>query len=238
MGHMIRIVVTAVAGFILAVILLFLFVALCQTIGLPDWIFILGAFGLLFGTPIALCLYVEKRGIRKRTKAAESLGFTFLEDYEDELLRNTLSMFPTFANRGGTAIRNIFKTSVDGVDVSIFDYSYATFPKIPWWLWFFVFVRGLPFCPAIRNQTIVLIKSWGFIFPQFFLRLRSELRKWDYAELNISNEVPTSVEFSRKYCLRGADPDRIREIFSKEVMSYYMQHKGLHTETWGEMILV
>ncbi|MEA3226539.1 MAG: hypothetical protein U9Q07_11365, partial [Planctomycetota bacterium] len=230
--------VIVLAGLLYVLIVSPLLVILGEATGIPHRIQGQMMLGLAFGFPVALYYYLEKRRDRNRALAAKLLGFSLLEQHDTDDLGRSLNALPTFRNNIEATISNHFRTSLDHVKVSIFDYLYLTVPRMPWWAWFPLMFRPAPCVPAMRWQTVVLSTSSDLTFPEFSLHLRSEVRKEGRIRADIGDEVLMPPEFFKKYSLRGFDKERIHAFFSPEIVSYYLRNDGLHTEAVGTSLVV
>jgi len=229
-----------VAGFLLAVILAMICVGIGQAVGVPDGILTVGMFAIFFGVPVLVYYRVEKTRDSKRREAVRAEGFTCAPK-SDEALRNELKAFPTFSMRVGGHLRNHFKASRDGVELSTFDFTFTAVPDMPWWGqwlgWTFL-PKGMVFTIRARAQTVVLCRCSRMILPQFFLRLRRVIPAEGTLQANLGEEVLMPPEFSKTYCLMGVDRESVREVFSPEVVAHFLQRGDRHAAGMGNRLIV
>ncbi len=223
---------------ILAVVVTMIVVGVAQAVGLDeapgfDLVMIL----MLCGGPLGFYFGVKAAKARKRSKAAQTKGFELSTD-SDEDLRRRLTVFPAFSRPSGKVVGDRFRIAKDGVDVTVFDYSYMSVPNMSGLFLLLAWLRGgMPARP--RCETAVLCQCQSVILPQFFLHSRKIVRQEERAfEQSLGEEVLMPPEFFKKYSLRGFSTDRIRPLFTLEVVSYYLKQKGFHTEGMGDMLIV
>ena len=235
-----RIFLVVVAGFLLAVILGMICIGIGEAVGVPHGILVLIFLVLLVGVPVALYYRLEKARDRRHKKAVQAEGFTCAEEPEEDL-RSELKAFPTISMRAGGGLRNHFKTSRDGVELSIFDFIFAAVPDMPWWAWWLGFSflpKGIVFTIQPRAQTVVLCRCSRMILPQFFLRLRRVISAEGTLEADLGEEVLMPPEFFKKYSLMGVDPESVREVFSPELVAHFLKRRNLHAAGMGNRLIV
>ncbi len=191
---------------------------------------------IMFSVPLALYIAVKKREVRKRVDATAAAGFV-PSDIADDDLRRKLSVFPMFSQPSGRISKNRFRLCAEGVETLVFDYSYVSVPRIGFWL--LLVPKAGATAVRYRSQTVLLCEREDVIFPQFSLRLRTAVRQETQEfEDSASEDVLIPSEFSKKYALRGFEVQRIRALFTREVVSYCMAHRGLQADGAGRVLAV
>ncbi len=227
-----------VAGLLLSLVVTMIVVGVAQALGLdetPGFDFVMML--IMLGGPFGFYFGVKAAKARKRSKAAQTKGLE-LSTESDEDLRQRLTVFPAFSRPFGKMAADRFHIARDGVDVTIFDHFYTTMANVPGVLlllaWQYVWMAL-----RCRSETAVLCRCKGMIFPQFSLHARKIVRREQGVfEQSPGEEVLMPPEFFKKYSLRGFSTDRIRPLFTPELVSYYLQQKGLHTEATGNLLIV
>jgi hypothetical protein len=233
-------VLVLVALFVGVVVVSFALGVIINALGVPGSVWVWPMFAVWFAGPIVLYWRYTKRQDRKRQRKARRAFQAATEAVSGEDLRHWLKPFPTFSGRVSNTTLGLFRTHVDGTEVSVFDYSFTSIPKI---------LRWAPLLPLIprgacllfirsRRQTVVLCRRQEIALPQFFLHRREAIAKEGIFSLDLGSEVLLPPEFSPGYLLRGPGPDRMCEIFTPEILSHYMQRGTLHTEAMGDTFLV
>ena len=221
-----------VGGVLLATVIAMVFTGVVQAVGVASGpAYSLALLLIFFGVPIALYYGVRATKARERTRVAQANGLTLTAE-PDENLRRCLTVFPAFSRPSGKMVGDRLGVVRDGVDVTVFDYSYMSVPNT------FGLLLG-SFAAHPRLETAVLCRCQGMIFPQFSLHSRKIVRgEQGVFEQSPGEEVLMPLEFFKKYSLRGISTDRIRPLFTPELVSYYLQQRGLHTEATGNLLIV
>ncbi len=226
--------------FVVVVVVSLALAVIVNMLGVPPNSCFWPMFVVWFVGPIVLYWRYAKRQDRKRQRKARRAFQPAAEAISAKDLRHWLDPFPTFATRAASTTLGLFRTRVDGTDVSVFDSSSVSLPKIVPWLALLPIPR-LPLLLLFRSkrQTVVMCRRQGTSFPQLFLHRREAIaRERILFARDLGPEVLLPPELSREYVLRGVDPDRIRGIFTPEILSQYMRHNTLHAEAMGDTLLV
>ncbi len=178
--------------------------------------------GIIFA--IAAIIIVVRYYSRKRTEALQaasaSLGFSFTKTTDGTLLQS-LTPFHLFSRGHSKKIWNVMTGSDNGVDVKIFDYRYTT---------------GGGKSSHTARQTVLLFRS-NMKLPFFTLQPENVFHKigkiFGYQDI----DWDSYPEFSKQYLVRSSDEPACREIFSKDVIEYYEQRKGIYTEAGNDILL-
>jgi hypothetical protein len=119
----------------------------------------------------------------------------------------------------GRQIENAIKGSVNGFQVSVFDYTYyVTFST-----------------RKIRKQTVVVIDSPRLCLPLFSLQPKGKRSLFNTFGNGI--DVSSNPSFSNKYLILGKDEIRIKQIFDKKAISHFDTIEGFTVEGGGSRIL-
>jgi len=166
-------------------------------------------FAALFVAVIAGIWAIKKALDRKRTRAlsdaAAEIGFTFCgEDWTDKshapLLETAL-----FGKGHGHRFRNIMTSDRAGFRVSLFDYSFTV---------------GGGRNQQTYTQTVATFSKDDASLPYFELRPANLFDKaWD-AVTHKNIHFDTDSEFARRYVLQGALPEKVRELFTRGLVSF------------------
>lgn len=128
-------------------------------------------------------------------------------------------------NGYGRQIENAFKGVMNGVQVSVFDYTYFN-------------TFGFGTSGKMPKQTVVMLESPRMNLPLFSLRPKNKgfFNKMGDA-LNEHINFPSDSIFTRKYLLYGHDEPRIKQIFDAQVLSYFDATEGINVEGGGSRLL-
>jgi hypothetical protein len=162
----------------------------------------------------------QERRERLRS-AARDLGFSFSLE-SDPRLPKSLGHFHLFSQGRSKRISNVMSKAMADIDVTIFDYKYTT---------------GSGKHSDTRNQTVVLFESERLQLPSFALRPEHLFHKLAGAMGYQDIDFDAFPEFSQTYLLQGYDEERIRSLFTDEVLSYYARHTDLCTEGDEQQLL-
>ena len=151
---------------------------------------------------------------KKLEDFAEQMGMKFSEK-GDSALRESLSLFDLFS-RSGVKITNVLYGDSEQLGygeefkVRILECSYV--------------VASGEHSTKTIVQTVIYFRSPQLSLPRFGVRpeewhhkLRSKL---GYQDIDFESH-PTAVEFSKKYLLRGKDEQKIRALFTDEVLAFF-----------------
>jgi hypothetical protein len=229
-----------IAGFMLTVVVTVILAGILDAIGVPAAIWAWPVIGAWLIIPIVLYWRYTRIRDRRRERAARRTWRSTAETIARADLGHRLDPFPTFSKRIGSATHGLFSTKADGAEISVFDFAFTSIPKILPWVLSLPIVPWQPLLLLIRSrkQTVVLCRRPGVALPQFFLHLREAIAKQGIFDQDLGQEVPLSTDLSGKYLLRGAHPDRLRELFVPEILSYYSERGVLHTEATGDCFIV
>lgn len=175
---------------------------------------------VLAGVGVIISIWALGRALgRKRTQALEEaavrMGFTFGGDEWPDKGRAPMLETALFGKGHGHEVKNIAFGGAAGFRASVFDYT---------------FIEGTGRNSQRYTQTVATFSKDRASLPYFELHEASTWdRAWDVvAHKNIHLE--TAPEFSRRYVLRGALPDKVSELFSPALISFV---EGLDTkEKW------
>jgi hypothetical protein len=165
--------------------------------------------------------FQEKKRNEGLAAVAEKLGLPFFPSGDPALI-DELSKFELFTQGRSRKISNMLHGETDEVRVGIFDYQYTTGSgknSHTWW------------------QTVIYFCSPELNLPHFAMRPEHLFHKigglLGYEDLDFESHPI----FSRKYLLRGSDPDRIRVLFRDEILTYFEDQKGVSVEGNGNQII-
>ena len=184
------------------------------------WAIPLVIIGLILG---GLFFLHERKTGKQRSKKfkdlAEQMGMEFsVEDEWD--IGASLSAFDLFS-QSGVKITNVLHGDSEQLgygeefEVTVLECTYAIGED------------------AQVNQTVIYFRSPQLSLPRFGVRpeewhhkLRSKL---GYQDIDFESH-PTAVEFSKKYLLRGRGEQKIRALFTDEVLAFFAGQDKLCVE--------
>jgi hypothetical protein len=175
---------------------------------------ILVFFVIIILAVIALIAYGFAQA-RKRTAAlqvaAQEIGFTF---EGDDWINSTLTpMLGTalFKRGSGGRFSNIMTGSFTGLKTSLFDYSYTI---------------STGKSASTITQTVAAYTQ-GRSLPLFEMRPEGFLDRIGDAFVHNDIDFDSNPEFSRRYLLRGPEPEKIRALFTPALLTFF---EGFNTE--------
>lgn len=165
-----------------------------------EYIFILVIVVNLFGI-LMLVYRMRKEQARSESlkQMSRRLGLIFTLSSEGEF-------FEGFKLYQGGPVRNLLEGRLDGGEVKIFGYSYTS---------------GSGENSQTINSTVLLLENSHLDLPDFFCRPESF---WEKKLFHKDEDIDFSdePEFSKAYYLTGEDEERIRQMFSHEVMNFFV----------------
>ena len=192
---------------------------------------------VVVGLLIAAVVYPILSGLRRRYESkrseavrtvALSLGMSF-EDGRDIDAMNLFGPFRLFSEGDEKKVRNCMSGTIDGVDVTTFEYEYT--------------LAGSE-SSSILRQTVAVFRSNKLSLPVFELRSRERTivrsPKIVRALLFGKDEginFDTHPAFSKSYVLLGKDESVLRKLFSHSVLEYFASHKVLSVEGIDEQLI-
>ena len=158
---------------------------------------------------------------RKRSQALEviasSMGLSFRK--KEKLPQDVKAARFHLFSQGASNIQNVMYARVEGIDISLFGYSYA---------------KGR----SRYNQTVAVFCSESRTLPNFDLRPEHVFhrigRVFGYQDIDFE----THPQFSSNYLLRGEDENAIRKIFTYDILAFFSNNTGLSVEARGNRLLV
>ncbi len=171
----------------------------------PEWV----PFGAAGVVVIAIVIAISAARARKRTEAltrvAQEVGFSFegnkwSDPGQSRDLKTTL-----FRKGNSRSFRNIMTGSSAGLPVTLFDYS---------------FVVSSERSSHTTSQTVAAFSKRELLLPEFELEPAGIMKKIGDALLHKGIRFDSHPDFSHRYLLRGAEEERIRELFTPGLLSY------------------
>lgn len=162
------------------------------------------------GVLAAVVIFIVIRQIqaKRRTKAlialAPRIGFTFEGDDWSDPTRAPRLQMPLFDRGHGQKFRNIMTGRFAGFDTSLFDYWYTT---------------GGGKSSRTWTQTVVAFTQ-DLWMPVFELRPEGVLDRVAEVFAHKDIDFDSNPEFSHRYLLRGAEVDRVRELFAPPLLTF------------------
>jgi hypothetical protein len=163
---------------------------------------------------------IQWRRDKKRTEALANLAVRFGMQF----LGHAPVGFKVnlFTLGHGSQARNVMKGEIDGLTVSLFDYTYVT---------------GHRKSRRDHRQTVVGLSLPTLSLPPFLLmpenivyRIASALGWHDI-------DFPEAPNFSKRFLLRGAQEHAIRAAFNPGVLDFFERHPGVSAEGSGSQLI-
>lgn len=175
----------------------------------------------IFVAIFAFGYYYEKKRTTAFREAAETMGLSFNEQGDSDLLTR-LQIFQLFQAGRSKKIRNMVFGDTGDVKLGVFDYQYTT---------------GHGKNSKTSKQSVLYVESSLLNAPNFALSpqhfFHSIASFFGYQDINFD----THPKFSSDYILRGADEEGIRQFFQAAVLDYFEQHRGITVEANGGHLL-
>ncbi len=89
-----------------------------------------------------------------------------------------------------------------------------------------------------RRATAACVASDALKLPQMSLRPEGFLDTLRALVGQEDIDLAGYPAFSRRYYLKGMQEKRIRLLFNRELVQFFMQHRGLSTDAWGHVLLI
>jgi hypothetical protein len=167
----------------------------------PVWAFVL----LVACVAMAVWILSSIRA-KKRTQAlqevAQQIGFNFADRDQSGTPQVGTALFSKGSSR---RFRNIMNGSFAGFQTSLFDYSYTTSNGKNSSTW---------------TQTVAVFKQETQM-PLFELRPEGFLDRVGEVFVHRDIDFDSHPEFSRRYLLRGADEQAVRELFTPALRTFF-----------------
>ena len=157
------------------------------------------------------------KGSEQRTKEfkriSEQLGMTFSARVKGRAKDQATPPLPLFREGRSRVVTNMLHGDsellgfAEEFEVRIFAYGFARQQQ-----------------DQHRMQSVICFQSPQLNLPKFQLRPEEWLHKigskLGYQDIDFESH-PTAVEFSKKYLLRGKDEQKIRALFTDEVLAFF-----------------
>ena len=174
---------------------------------------------------ISAIIFLVWRAAKKRSEAfaqcAQKMGFNFREDGSEIIAQ--LAHCHLFSQGRSREVYNVIEGTEGICKIAVFDYRYTT---------------GSGKNSSTTSQTVVWIQADGLHVPNFQIRPENFFHKiggmFVYQDIDIE-EYP---EFSKKYILRGAIEEDVREAFSEAVIKYFEEHTWSSAESESDSIFI
>jgi hypothetical protein len=168
-------------------------------------------FSWFFGAAVVAVivgLIVSQIQARRRTAAlqatAKEMGFIFEgEDWSDQAQSPQLGTV-LFERGGGGRFKNIMSGTAAGFKTSLFDYSYTV---------------GGGKSSRTYTQTVAAF-SQDLSLPLFEMRPEGFVDRIADAIVHKDIDFESHPEFSRRYLLRGPEPEKVREFFTPALLTF------------------
>jgi len=165
---------------------------------------------VLAGVGIIVAIWALGKALgRKRTQAladaAVRIGFVFGGEEWPDKGRAPVLETALFGRGHGHEVKNILAGSAAGFRTSLFDYT---------------FIQGTGRNSQRYTQTVATFSKDGAYLPYFELRPANLLsRAWD-AVAHKDIRFDANPEFAQRYVLRGALPEKVRDLFTPGLISF------------------
>jgi hypothetical protein len=132
-----------------------------------------------------------------------SNGFTFEEDDWSDRAQSPQLGTVLFERGGGGRFKNILTGTASGFKTSLFDYSYTV---------------GGSKSSRTYTQTVAAF-SQDRRLPRFEMRPEGFVDRIADAVVHKDIDFESHPEFSRRYLLRGSEPEKVRELFTPALLT-------------------
>jgi hypothetical protein len=174
---------------------------------------------------IALSRYLTRKRGREFEQAAMQMGFAYqLEDKPIEPADE--ARFHLFSQGHGRKFRNVARGGCSAGEVVLFDYQYTVGSG----------KNSHTYC-----QTVALFRWPGTSLPGFTLAHERWWHKVGTAFGYQDLDFDSNPEFSRRFLLRGADEEAIRQFFTPPVLAFFESRDSAEAWTWegaGDKLLL
>ena len=189
-------------------------------------VFVAVLLALAVAALVSTLVYVTRRATANRRagfgRVANQAGWSFSAD---TVAPETLGVgeFPLFTHGRARKAQNVMRMSGGGPQVSVFDYRYTV---------------GAGQHQHTVTQTVVHV-STPVPLPPFVLSQENILHKIGGVLGYHDIDFDSSPEFSKKYLLRSKEAEeRVRDVFTPSVRSYFEQREPLSVEGGADGVLV
>ena len=175
---------------------------------------------------IIVWVQYEKQRTKEFKQVAEEMGFIFYPKGDDTQLRigvtARLSDFHLFSQGRSRKIRNMLHGVSEQLEVGIFGYQYTT--------------GGGQSSDTVR-QSVIYFRSPELNLPQFALRPENLFHNiggvFGYQDIDFDSHP----QLSKKYLLRGNDEQKVRQLFTTEVLGFFEGQDGVSTDGGGDQLI-
>ena len=176
----------------------------------------------LAGLSVALSKLSEKRRAKDLAAAANRLGFSYQKKVDPMAVMPSGS-FVLFRKGDSRSCANVMWQKVDGFAVTHFDFLYTV---------------GFNNSARDCSQTVTMFQTSRLNFPGFFLTSKGFFEKIDDALRGNSINFTDFAIFSKSYLLRSENEERIRWLFSEDILHFFEAHLGYTVEAWQNTLIV
>jgi hypothetical protein len=190
---------------------------------IQDLLYILGAaaFIVLFVEALRFDLRKEKKRTEALANLASRFGMQFTKEAPETFL-GAFSKVNLFTLGHSRQVRNLMQGEIDGLTVSIFDYTYVT---------------GSGKTRSEHRQTVVGLSLPALALPPFILRPENLFHKVASALGWHDIDFPEAPSFSKRFLLRGAQEHAIRAAFNPGVLDFFERHPGVSAQGCGSQLI-
>ena len=210
-------------------------------LGMPDWFWWVAAAGIIAALA-ARWWFGARRGIAT-DKAARRLGLRLIGS-EAFLSSDYFLGVPLFQAGHSAAFLNVMRGEIDGAEALLFDYRHTvgdllTAMTSTSLLADVVIGYRENRAPTIYNMTIAAFRVPPGAISQFELRQENVIDRMADAFKGDDIDFPEHTEFSKRFLLRGPNPDRIRRMFDPQLLNFLTGQKiPFCVEASGDWLVV
>jgi hypothetical protein len=181
---------------------------------MPPVIYLLAAIVVVVVFVVVYTSRRERERVDALGRLAETMGLTFQAKADVDSVR-TLADVQLFAQGHSRRVKNLMRGRIAGAEAAVFDYWYTT---------------GGGKHQHTHAQTVVLLPGAKPACPDLQMAPENPLIRiaevFGYQDIDLDSHP----EFSRRYLVRGADPDAIRAALYPTAASYFAEHEGWTVE--------
>jgi len=170
-----------------------------------------------------IIFYFEKKRRQELKENAGRIGFSFSPKPEENIIE-PLKNFNLFNIGHSRRAYNILKGYFNDISWTVFDYRYTV---------------GSGKSSHTYSQTIASVGLNGVNFPKFSMAPEYFFHRIGDIFGHKDIDFSSNPVFSKKYLLKGPDEQRIRQLFSPQVLGFFEEKKDIiNIEAEGDKIII
>jgi len=210
-------------------------------VGMPDWFWWVAGAGIIVAL-VARWWLGARRDIAT-DKAARRLGLRLIGS-DKSLSPDYFLGVPLFQAGHSAAFLDVMRGQIDGAEALLFDYRHTvgdllTAMTSTSLLADVVIGYRENRAPTVYNMTVAAFRVPPGAISQFELRQENVIDRMADAFKGEDIDFPEHTEFSKRFLLRGPNPDRIRRMFDPRLLDFLTGQKiPFCVEASGDWLVV